>query len=60
MILEASPEMEKELNPWLAADARFNEAATLLNLDDGMRKVLNMPAREMTVHIPVQLDDGRL
>jgi glutamate dehydrogenase (NAD(P)+) len=60
MILEASPEMEKELNPWLAADARFNEAATRLNLDDGMRKVLNMPARELTVHIPVQLDDGRL
>src|SRR5258705_1513330 len=60
MILEASPALEQELNPWLAAEARFNEAARLLNLDDGMRKVLSMPARELTVHIPVSLDDGRL
>jgi glutamate dehydrogenase (NAD(P)+) len=52
--------MEQELNPWLAAEARFNEAARRLNLDDGMRKVLSMPARELTVHIPVTLDDGRL
>ena len=52
--------MEKELNPWLAAEARFDEAANRLNLDDGMRKVLSSPSRELTVHIPVQLDDGRL
>src|SRR5213078_4823124 len=31
-----------------------------LKLDDGMRKVLGSPARELIVHIPVQLDDGRL
>jgi glutamate dehydrogenase (NAD(P)+) len=49
-----------EKNPWLAAAARFDEAASRLNLDDGMRKVLGTPAREITVHIPVQLDDGRL
>lgn len=60
MILEASSALEQELNPWLAAEARFNEAARRLNLDDGMRKVLAMPARELTVHIPVTLDDGRL
>ncbi len=60
MILDATPSMEKELNPWLAAEARFDQAARLLNLDDGMRKVLASPAREITVHIPVQLDDGRL
>src|SRR5512141_541072 len=60
MILTASPSLEKELNPWLAAEARFAEAANRLNLDDGMRKVLASPSREITVHIPVQLDDGRL
>ena len=49
-----------ETNPWLAAAARFDEAASRLKLDDGMRKVLGTPAREITVHIPVQLDDGRL
>jgi glutamate dehydrogenase (NAD(P)+) len=52
--------LDNEKNPWLAAAARFNEAATRLKLDDGMRKVLGTPAREITVHIPVQLDDGRL
>jgi glutamate dehydrogenase (NAD(P)+) len=51
---------ENEKNPWLAAAVRFDEAATRLKLDDGMCKVLRSPAREITVHIPVQLDDGRL
>ena len=52
--------LENETNPWLAAAARFDEAAIRLRLDDGMCKVLRSPAREITVHIPVQLDDGRL
>jgi len=51
---------EQETNPWLAAEARFDEAAGRLNLDDGMCKVLRSPTREITVHIPVQLDDGRI
>jgi len=51
---------ENEKNPWLAAAARFDEAASRLGLDDGLRKVLGTPAREIIVHIPVQLDDGRL
>ena len=52
--------LENEKNPWLAAAARFDEAAKRLQLNDGMRKVLRAPAREVTVNIPVQLDDGRL
>jgi glutamate dehydrogenase (NAD(P)+) len=59
-MLVESPSLEKEFNPWLSAEARFGEAADRLGLDEGLRKVLNMPAREITVHIPVQLDDGRL
>jgi glutamate dehydrogenase (NAD(P)+) len=51
---------ENETNPWLAAAARFDEAAMRLGLDEGMQKVLRAPAREITVNIPVQLDDGRL
>src|SRR3984957_12473480 len=51
---------EQEHNPWLAAEARFDNAAEKLSLDEGMRKVLRSPAREITVNIPVQLDDGRL
>src|SRR5208282_2857241 len=51
---------EQETNPWLAAEARFDEAASRLNLDDGMCKVLRAPTKEITVNIPVQLDDGRI
>jgi hypothetical protein len=52
--------LENEKNPWIAAAARFDEAAMRLKLDDGMRKVLRTPTKELTVHIPVLLDDGRL
>jgi len=51
---------ERELNPWLAAEARFLAAARLLKLDEGMMKVLQTPAREVAVAIPIMLDDGRL
>jgi glutamate dehydrogenase (NAD(P)+) len=52
--------LDNEKNPWLAAATRFDEAADRLRLDDGMRKVLRTPAKEITVNIPVQLDDGRM
>jgi glutamate dehydrogenase (NAD(P)+) len=58
MVTTISPDQEN--NPWLAAAARFDEAAARLNLDDGMRKILRNPTREITVNIPVLLDDGRL
>jgi glutamate dehydrogenase (NAD(P)+) len=51
---------DQEHNPWLAAEARFDIAAEKLRLDDGMRKILRSPTREVTVNIPVMLDDGRL
>ena len=66
MILEATTpstltqSLEDEFNPRLSAEARFDTAAARLGLDDGMQKVLRSPAREIIVHIPVQLDDGRL
>jgi Glutamate dehydrogenase/leucine dehydrogenase len=58
--LTASEQLEREFNPWLAAEARFDEAANALGLDDGLRKVLKTPSMEVTVCIPVQMDDGRL
>ena len=51
---------DNELNPWLAAEARFDEAASRLELDEGIRKILRSPSREITVYIPVMLDDGRI
>jgi glutamate dehydrogenase (NAD(P)+) len=58
MLANVTPDQEK--NPWLAAEARFNNAADKLGLDEGIRKVLGNPTRELTVYIPVQLDDGRV
>ncbi len=60
MILEATPSVVDEFNPWLSAAARFDEAARRLKLDEGIQKVLRSAATELTVHIPVMLDDGRI
>jgi glutamate dehydrogenase (NAD(P)+) len=46
------------INPWLVAQQQFDLAAERLNLDDGMRRVLREPRRELTVHFPVKMDDG--
>src|SRR5258708_20106608 len=60
MSLEATPSVGTEINPWLSAAARFDEAVARLELDEGLAKVLRTAALELTVHIPVQVDDGRL
>ncbi len=52
--------MEQETNPWVAQRARFDLAAQKLNLDEGLMRVLRNPNREITVYIPVQMDDGHL
>ncbi|MEQ1947468.1 MAG: Glu/Leu/Phe/Val dehydrogenase [Bryobacteraceae bacterium] len=64
MLVEAPPVTpylhDAELNPLISAEARFDDAARRLGLDEGMQKVLRSPAREVTVNIPVLLDDGRI
>ena len=52
--------LEQEINPWEAQSARFNFAAQKLNLDEGLMKVLQYPNRELIVHIPVSMDNGKL
>src|SRR5258707_2438685 len=52
--------VEHETNPLEALQARFDEAARRLELSEGMWKVLSRPTRELIVHIPVSMDDGRL
>ncbi|WP_263370406.1 Glu/Leu/Phe/Val family dehydrogenase [Granulicella cerasi] len=56
--VNAAPSLEQETNPWQAQAARFDEAATKLNLDKGIWKILREPTREIIVHIPVTMDDG--
>ena len=58
--LTAPPQVDKESNPWESQRARFDLAAQKLNLDDGLWRVLRYPNRELTVYIPVQMDDGHL
>ena len=60
MIALVDKPMAGEFNPLLSAEARLDHAARLLGLDDGLQKVMRAPSREVTVHIPVTLDDGRL
>jgi len=55
-----SVSLEQELNPTEAQIARFDLAATKLNLDEGLWKVLRYPTRELIVHIPVAMDNGKL
>jgi glutamate dehydrogenase (NAD(P)+) len=52
--------LEQEINPWEAQAARFDFAAEKLGLDEGIRKVLSYPTREIIVHIPVNMDNGKL
>jgi glutamate dehydrogenase (NAD(P)+) len=52
--------LEQESNPWEAQAARFDLAAQKLNLDEGIQKVLRYPNRELILHIPVALDNGKL
>jgi glutamate dehydrogenase (NAD(P)+) len=50
----------EEINPWEAQVARSDVAAEKLKLNEGLWKILREPSREIIVHIPVQMDDGRL
>ena len=47
-----------EFNPFLSMAQLFDSAADVLDLDAGLREVLRRPERELTVALPVVLDDG--
>lgn len=50
--------MSDQANPFRIAQQQFDMAAELLNLSDGIRAVLRVPQRELSVNFPVKLDDG--
>src|ERR1700678_3212567 len=58
----ATPAMtlDQEINPWEAQSARFEFAARKLNLEEGLWKVLSTPSREIIVHFPVTMDNGKI
>ena len=49
-----------ELNPFHSMAHQFGLAADLLELDEGTRDVLRQPDRELTVSMPVMMDDGTI
>lgn len=50
----------KEENPFESMMSRFDHAAELLSLDPDLYKVLRVPNREITIYIPVYMDDGHI
>jgi len=50
----------REENPFASMMSRFDHAAQLLNLDPDLYKVLRVPNREITIYIPVFMDDGHI
>jgi len=45
-------------DPWEVALQQFGVAAELLSLKRGIRELLSLPKRELTVNFPVELEDG--
>ncbi|MDP2935022.1 MAG: Glu/Leu/Phe/Val dehydrogenase [Dehalococcoidia bacterium] len=48
------------LSPLDTAHKQLDIVADRLNLDPGLREVLRTPKRELIVHFPVRMDDGRI
>lgn len=46
-------------DPFAIAQQQLDTVAEHLGLDDGMRRILRSPNRELTVSFPVIMDDGR-
>jgi glutamate dehydrogenase (NAD(P)+) len=54
----AVPEPAEEDDIFAIAVRQFHIAADVVGLDDGIRAVLSDCERELTVHFPVEMDDG--
>jgi glutamate dehydrogenase (NAD(P)+) len=50
----------EEMNPFLIAQAQFDQAAETLQLDPGIGALLREPLRELHVSLPVRMDDGTI
>jgi len=57
-VAASAKQEQDEFNPFLSMAQLFDSAADELNLDEGVREVLRRPERELTVSLPVVMDDG--
>jgi len=55
-----SLEQLKNLKPNQVVEVYFDHAADILQTDLSVRKLLKMARRELTVEVPIEMDDGRL
>ncbi|MBV6522490.1 MAG: Glutamate dehydrogenase [Gemmatimonadaceae bacterium] len=55
-----APDLTQETNPMQAMLARYERAVIELDLDPGIDRILRQPEREVTVALPVEMDDGRI
>ena len=56
-VLPSTPELDEE-SPFATMMSLYDEAAAHLGVDPSNYAILRKPDREMTVAVPVQLDDG--
>lgn len=54
------PEAGESPNPFTLALQNFDAAADLLELDDTIRERIRLPERELIVHFPVKMRDGKI
>ena len=52
--------VEPELSKYDETNVFFDRAADRLNLRDGIRDLLRRPWRELTVSVPIRMDDGHI
>ena len=52
--------IQKELNPLANAERQFDEAASRLNLPEGLKEFIKRPRRSTIVSLPVMMDDGSI
>jgi glutamate dehydrogenase (NAD(P)+) len=56
----SQPPVPEEMNVYQNAEARFEVAAQKLGLEQGIYRYLKYPSKEITLYIPVGLDNGTL
>lgn len=47
-------------NPFQMALKQLDEAAKIINLDEGLHKILAKPKRILTVSLPIKMDNGKI
>src|SRR5260370_34436473 len=50
----------EEMNVYQNAEARFEVAASKLGLEQGIYRYLKYPSKEITLYIPIGMDNGTL